>query len=200
MNKQEFLAQLRAGLAGLPQEDLDERLSFYSEMLDDQMEEGLSEEEAVAAVGPVEEIVRQIIADTPLAKLAKERIRPRRRLKAWEIVLLVLGSPVWLTLGLAAVIVIFALYVVLWSVSVSLWAVFAALSAGSIGGVLACVGSVTGRVGGSGLAILAAGMVCAGLAIFLFFGCRAATKGILALTKNIAAWTKRCFLRKEDKQ
>ena len=61
-------------------------------MLDDQMEEGLSEEEAVAAVGPVDEIVRQIIADTPLAKLAKERMRPRRQLKAWEIVLLVLGS------------------------------------------------------------------------------------------------------------
>ena len=94
-------------------------------MLDDQMEEGLSEEEAVAAVGPVDEIVRQIIADTPLAKLAKERMRPRRQLKAWEIVLLVLGSPLWLSLGLAAIAVIFAFYVVLWSVSVSLWAVFA---------------------------------------------------------------------------
>ena len=34
-----------------------------------------------------DEIVRQIIADTPLAKLAKERMRPRRQLKAWEIVL-----------------------------------------------------------------------------------------------------------------
>ena len=30
-------------------------------MLDDRMEEGLSEEEAVLAVGPVEEIVRQAL-------------------------------------------------------------------------------------------------------------------------------------------
>ena len=199
MNKQEFLAQLRAGLAGLPQEDLEERLSFYSEMLDDQMEEGFSEEEAVAAVGPVEEIVRQIIADTPLAKLAKERIRPRRQLKAWEIVLLVLGSPLWLSLGLAAATVIFALYVVLWSVSVSLWAVFASLAVCAVGSLPAFVVLIA-RSSAAGLALLAAGLVCAGLAIFLFFGCRAVTKGILALTKNIAAWTKRCFLKKEDKQ
>ena len=56
MLKQEFLAQLRDALCGLPQRDIDERLTFYSEMIDDRMEEGLSEEEAVAAVGSVDEI------------------------------------------------------------------------------------------------------------------------------------------------
>ena len=154
-----------AGQAGLPREDLEERLTFYSEMLDDQMEEGLSEEEAVAAVGPVDEIVRQIIADTPLAKLAKERMRPRRQLKAWEIVLLVLASPLWLSLGLAAIAVIFAFYVVLWSVSVSLWAVFASLAVCAVGG-LPAFAVLIARSGAAALAILAAGMVCAGLAIF----------------------------------
>ena len=168
-------------------------MTFYGEMLDDQMEEGLSEEEAVAAVGPVDEIVRQIIADTPLAKLARERMRPRRQLKAWEIVLLVLGSPLWLSLGLAAIAVIFAFYVVLWSVSVSLWAVCA------VGG-LPAFAVLIARSGAAALAILAAGMVCAGLAIFLFFGCRAAAKGILTLTRRIASWLKHCFLRKEAAQ
>lgn len=174
-------------------------MTFYSEMLDDQMEEGLSEEAAVAAVGPVDEIVRQIIADTPLAKLAKERMRPRRQPKAWEIVLLVLGSPLWLSLGLAAIAVIFAFYVVLWSVSVSLWAVFASLAVCAVGG-LPAFAVLIARSGAAALAILAAGMVCAGLAIVLFFGCRAATKGILTLTRRIASWLKHCFLRKEDAQ
>ena len=167
-------------------------------MLDDQMEEGLSEEEAVAAVGPVDEIVRQIIADTPLAKLAKERMRPRRQLKAWEIVLLVLGSPLWLSLGLAAIAVIFAFYVLL-SVSVSLWAVFASLAVCAVGG-LPAFAVLIARSGAAALAILATGMVCAGLAIFLFFGCRAAAKGILTLTRRIASWLKHCFLRKEAAQ
>ena len=73
MNKQEFLAGLQKGLSGLPQEDVEERLTFYGEMLDDRMEEGLSEEEAVAAAGSVEEIVGQVVADIPLARIAKEK-------------------------------------------------------------------------------------------------------------------------------
>lgn len=94
MDKQAFLTALRSGLSGLPQDDIEERLTFYGEMIDDRMEEGLSEEEAVAAIGEVSEIARQAVADTPLAKIAKERIRPKRRLKTWEIVLLALGSPI----------------------------------------------------------------------------------------------------------
>ena len=199
MNKQEFLAQLREGLSGLPQEDMEERLMFYSELLDDQMEEGLTEEEAVAAAGPVEEIVRQTISDTPLTKIVKERIRPKRRLHVGEIVLLALGSPIWLSLGIAAIAVFFALYVVLWSAIVSLWAGFVSLGAGAVGGAVACAGSAAGS-GAARLALLAIGLVCAGLAIFLFFGCKAATKGVVALTKGIAVWTKNRFLRREDAQ
>ncbi len=194
MLKEEFLAQLRGGLAGLPQEDLEERLAFYSELLDDRMEEELSEAEAVAAAGPVEQIVQQIIAETPLTKIVKEKMRPKRRLQVWEIVLLALGSPVWLSLGLAALAVVLSLYVVVWSLDVSLWAVFAALGAGAAGGVLGlALGSGAAR-----LAMLAAGMVLSGLAIFLFFGCKAATKGIWTLTKSAAVWTKHRFLGKED--
>jgi hypothetical protein len=42
-----------------------------------------------------------------------------------------------------------------------------------------------------GTALIAAGLVCAGLSIFLFFGCKVATKGILLLTKQLALWTKK---------
>lgn len=196
MLKEEFLAQLRGGLAGLPQEDAEERLAFYSELLDDRMEEGLSEAEAVAAAGPVEQIVQQIIAETPLTKIVKEKMRPKRRLQAWEIVLLALGSPVWLSLGLAALAVVLSLYVVVWSLDVSLWAVFAALGAGAAGGVLGlALGSGAAR-----LAMLAVGMVCAGLAILLFFGCKAATMGIWTLTKAVVLRLKHRFLGKEDAQ
>ena len=200
MRKQEFLAGLRDGLSGLPQDEVEERLTFYSEMLDDRMEEGLSEEDAVAAVGCVDEIVRQIIADTPFTKIAKERIRPKRQLKAWEIVLLVLGAPIWVSLGIAAAAIISAVYVSFWAVMAALWAVFGALAVCPVGGVLGCILSAINGSTAAGLAVLAVGMVCAGLAIFLFFGCRAATGAILRLTKDIAAWAKSRFLRKEDNQ
>ena len=57
MNKQEFVERLRKGLSGLPQDDIEERLTFYSEMIDDRMEEGLSEEEAVGEIGSVDDAV-----------------------------------------------------------------------------------------------------------------------------------------------
>lgn len=198
MNKQEFLDGLRKGLSGLPQADIEERLTFYGEMLDDRIEEGLSEEEAVAAVGSVNEIVRQTVADTPLAKIAKERIKPKRRLKAWETVLLALGSPIWLSLGVAAAAVIFALYVTVWSVIASFWSVFASLAVCAAAGVPMCVVFVAGDSGAAGIAVLSAGIVCAGLSVFMFFGCLQATKGILFLTKKFAIWLKNCFIKKEE--
>lgn len=197
MSKQEFLAQLRKGLSGLPQDDIEERLMFYSEMIEDQMEEGLSEEEAVSAVGSVDEIVTQVVAETPLAKIAKERIKSKRRLSTGEIVLLVLGSPIWLSLGIAAFAVILSLYISLWAAIFSLWAVFVSFAACSIGSVMACVNLTVGGNGASGLAMLAAGIVCAGLTIFMFYGCKAATKGTLILTKKMAIWIKNCFIKKE---
>lgn len=198
MSKQEFLAQLRKGLYGLPQDDIEERLTFYSEMIEDRIEEGLSEEEAVSAVGPVDEIVAQVVADIPLTKIAKEKIKPKRRLKAWEIVLLALGSPIWLSLGIAAAAVILSLYVSLWSVIISLWAVFGSLIGCSFGSmvaglILTCSGNVL-----TGIAMISAGIVCAGLSIFMFYGCKAATKEILTLTKKIAVWVKNCFIKKEQ--
>lgn len=80
MNKKEFLANLRNALSGLPQDEIEERLTFYAEMLDDRMEEGLSEEEAVLAAGPIDDIVKQVVAEVPLTKIAKERIRPKHQL------------------------------------------------------------------------------------------------------------------------
>ena len=198
MSKQDFLAKLRKGLSGLPQDDIEERLTFYSEMIEDRIEEGFSEENAVSAVGSVDEIVAQVVTDIPLAKIAKERIKSKRKLKAWEIVLLTLGSPLWLSLGIAAVAVIFAIYISLWAVLISLWAVLGSLIGCSFGSmvagiVLTCSGNVL-----TGIAMLGVGMVCAGLSIFMFYGCKTATKGILILTKKIAVWVKNCFIKKED--
>lgn len=200
VNKQEFLAQLRKGLFGLPQEEMEERIAFYSETIDDRMEEGLSEEAAVAAVGSVDKIVAQIIADTPLTKIAKERMKTKKRLTAWMIVLLALGAPLWFSLGIAAVAVILSFYVSLWSVIVLLWAVFASLVACSVAGIAA--GSVFIVDGNtlSGIATIGAGIVCIGLCVFAFYGCKASAKGLLRLTEAVVTGIKNGFIRKEDVQ
>jgi len=197
MRKQEFLDGLRDRLVGLPKKDLEERLVFYGEMIDDRVEEGLSEEQAVLDIGSVEEISAQIIADIPLARIAKEKIKPKRRWSAWEIVLLVLGSPIWLSLLVAAFAVVLSLYAALWSVVISLWAVFASLVACAFGGVAAGVVLAVYGNAPTGAAVIGTAIICAGLAIFLFFGCKAATKGTAKLAKKIIFGIKKCFMGKE---
>ena len=98
MTKEEFKTQLRQRLSGLPQGDIEERISFYEESINDRMEEGMPEEEAVAGIGTMDEIVEQIMSEIPLTRLVRDKVKPKRKFKAWEIVLLVLGSPVWLPL------------------------------------------------------------------------------------------------------
>lgn len=198
MRKQEFLAALRKGLDGLPQEDIEERLCFYGEMIDDRMDDGLSEQEAVAAIGSVEEITAQILAETPLLKLAKERLAKKRQMKAWDIVLLVLGAPIWLSLLIAVFAVVLAVYTSLWSVIISLWAVFGSLIACALAGVLSGVFFLCEGHAASGFLMLSASLMCAGLSILFFFGCKAATDGLVWLTKKSVLRTKKIFVKKEE--
>ena len=198
MDKQAFLACLREGLSGLPEDDVAERLQFYSEMIDDRLEEGATEEEAVAGLGPVDEIVAQIVSEIPLTKLVRERVKPKRRIQAWEIVLLVLGSPIWISLLIAVFAVVLSVYVVIWAAIVCVWAVELSLIVASFGCmaggiILLCKGIVL-----PGVAALCAGAVLAGLSILLFFGCLGAGSGAIWLTKKIALAIKALFVRKEN--
>lgn len=196
MTKHKFLLSLRDKLSDLPQDEVEERLHFYSEMIEDRMEEGLSEEEAVSAVGSVDEVAGQIAVSIPVTVGIRPE-PPKRQLKAWEIVLLILGAPLWLSLLLAALAVAVSLYVSLWSVIVSLWAAFGSMIGCAVSGVVAGIGLACQGNGLSGIAMLGAGILCAGLAIFLFFGCKAATKGTLSLSKTIARGCRNCFTKKE---
>lgn len=197
MNKQEFLNALQDRFKTLQkqgilsEQEVGERLNFYGEMVDDRMDEGLSEEEAVAAIGSVKDIAAQPEEELLATKTARdgeadrERKKTKRPLKAWEIVLLALGSPLWISLLAAALAVLVAVYAVLWSLIVALWAVFGGLGAASLCGVaggivLICIGNSF-----AALALMGTGLVCGGLTIFLYFGCLAATVGAAKLSALI---------------
>ncbi|MBE6562769.1 MAG: DUF1700 domain-containing protein [Ruminococcaceae bacterium] len=197
MTKNEFLDALRKNLKGLPESELEERLNFYSEIIDDRMEEGLSEDEAVAAAGNVDEITAQIFKDVPFIKIAKEKIKPKRRLTGWEIALLTIGSPLWISLLVSALAGIFSVYVSLWAVIISLWSVFVSFI---VSGVAVCIAGTVFAIftnNAAGLFMIGSGLVLAGLSVFVFFGCKAATKGLIILTKKTALAVKKCFIKKE---
>ena len=197
MLKQEFLAQLRDALCGLPQCDIDERLTFYSEIIDDRMEDGLPEEEAVAAVGSVDEIFTQVVAEIPFSKIVKERIKPKRRLTAWEIVLLALGSPIWLSLSIAAFAVGISVYAVLWSLIISLWAAFGAVIACAFGGILSGIVLALGGKALIGMALIGTSLVCLGISILLFWLCKGISKATVWLTRKLLHAVRKLLFGKE---
>ncbi len=189
MNKQEFLSQLRRGLSSLPQKEIDERLTFYSEMIDDRMEEGLTEEEAVQSIGSAESIVGQIMIEHSQGTQPQ-----KRRLQTWQIVLLLcLSAPIWGPLLAAAVSVVAALL----SAAVSLWVAPLSLVCSAFvlffSGLVHAISHDTL----SGLAVLSAGLVCGGLSIFAFLISSAITKYVVQLTKKLISWVKQRFAKKE---
>ena len=196
MTKEGFLAQLRQQLWALPEADRQNSLDYYAEMIDDRMEDGLSEEEAVAAIGNLEEIVQQILGETPrppvVVEPAKKAEPAKGSTKTWLIILLVLGSPVWIPLLASAIGTVIGIYVSLWSVVIALYAAFLALAVSSVGcivGSFFMFGGITG-----GIVAWGAALVCAGLAILLLLLANLAARGMVKLTKLV--WNS-IFRRKE---
>lgn len=199
MTKTEFLSALRTGLSGLPEPDIRASLDYYSEIIDDRIEDGMTEAEAVAALGSPSEVAAQILLDAPLTKVVRARVKPSRALRAWEIVLLVLGSPLWLSLLVAMGSIVLAVYITTWSVLVAFFATALALALTGLGGIaLAVVGLCRGNAI-SAVALLGTGLLLAGLAIFAFLGTVALTRAALRLCRLIPRAIKSCFINKGDK-
>ncbi len=202
MNKSDFLSELRRGLGCLPEEDIEKSVDFYAEMIDDKMEEGLTEEEAVAEAGSVDEISAQIIAEIPLTRLVKARVKPKRALKAWEIVLIAAGSPVWLSLLVAAAVTVVSVYASLWAVIVSLYAVVLSFGAGGLAGIVGAAACPFLSNGSAAAAVmsLGAGLICAGLAALSYLGCFEITKGMIVLTKKALCALRSAVIGKEERK
>lgn len=192
MKKYEFLAELETHLSSVG--DAERWLAYYAEMIDDRMEDGLSEEEAVAAVGMPREIAASIGAEP----ISPGKSAPTHRLSPFAIVLLILGAPIWLSLLMTAVSVALSLYAVAWVAIVVLWVAELALAVGGIAGVLLCGSSLVYHNIGGGIAFLGAGLLLAGLSIYGFHACLCLTRWLCVLTRKIARFLSKRFGRKEN--
>lgn len=189
MNKQQFLTEISSGLKGIPEHDIKKSLDYYSEMIADRMEDGLAEADAVSAVGSVEEIVSQILSESTPLILPKTRRTP----KIWEIILLILGSPVWLPLLLAAAIVILAVYIVIWSAILTLYAIDLSLAAGGILCTASAFILIASDYTVQAVLFFGTGLILAGISILLFFGFNQITKYTVILSKEIFVLLKKCI-------
>ena len=200
MNKREFLLALRLRLECLEQNDIASATDYYSELISDRMEDGMTEEEAVAAIGNIDDIAEEIIAQTPLTKLVKAKIKPKKKRNPLTVILLILGSPIWLSLMIAAFAVVLSVYIVLWAVVICLYAADLSLAAGGFGGTVAAIALICSGNVPAGIILLGASIMCAGLAILMFWLCNKAAKGTVIAGKGMLRGVKRCFFgRRKEK-
>ncbi len=178
MDKKTFLTKLTKALSFMDPAERDRTVQYYREIVEDRIEDGLREEEAVAEMEPVAEIAARLRAENGLPP---EKKRPR-----WVTALLIAGSPLWFPLLLAAGCVFFALFITAWAVVLSLFSVTAALALCLILGVGCLFLLLANGYPLTGLFLLGGGLLCAALGIALFVP-------VLALSKLITHGVARLF-------
>ncbi len=195
MNKSEFLKLLYSKLAGLEDSEIKKSLNYYSEMIDDRVEDGELEEEAVASLGDIDEIVDDIQSQSPPAK----QIKGKRKIgnKIFVIILIILGSPIWLSILLALFAVVIAIYATVASIIIALFSVVVAFL---LGGAVAVIGSPIIMYSNiyTGIFIIGAGLILFGLGVFSAYGTVILTKLIFKFNCFLGRKFKRAFFKKKS--
>lgn len=196
MNKNEFLIELRRLLGKLPSYEVEQSIAFYVEIIDDRVEDGMDEQAAVAALGPVQNIAAQIVAETPVIPKAIAKANTGSR--TLNVVLLAVFSPIWVPIALALACAAFAVYASIWAVIISLWATVACLALCAPLGIIAFFWFMATGFPLSGIWALGCGLATAGIGLFSWLGMTVISKGLVQLTRSFAHWIKSLFVRKNN--
>lgn len=201
MTKFEFLDELKSRLELASVPAVQEVVSFYDEAIADRMDAGISEEEAVAQVGSIDDIVREVKMNLPMATVVSSRIKEshetaKKSGMGWLwIAIAIVGSPVWIPLVIASVAVVFSLYITLW---VLIFALVITLFALGFSGVI-CMLSPFSIISGtmtipSALGSFGAGCILVALAILLWQPALLASRGLVNIIRGFFRGLKKLFV------
>lgn len=201
MNKAEFLNELKKQISEYPIEETEKSMEYYAEMIDDRVEDGMTEAEAVASLGTVDSIANQIKCELPITTLVKQRAKEQskgKKMPVWAIILLIFGFPLWGGIVLFILGMAIMFYSLIWAMDAVLWSVVLTLGAGALTGIVGFFVSLFRLSLGSAVFYLGTGLLCGGLGIFIFIGTLLITKGIIHGTKRCFLWVKQGIVGKEN--
>ncbi|MEF9972259.1 MAG: DUF1700 domain-containing protein [Oscillospiraceae bacterium] len=178
MTKHEYLEKLNSALKPILKQEREKSLAYYSEVIDERMEDGIAEEAAVSELEDASAAAEAIIADCE----ARGQMRPHH--SPWSIALIVLGFPLWFPLLAALGLVLLSVYLVVWAL---IGVVFVTSIALALGGValffsaffLISINFYTA------LASFGVGLACAGLGLALFLPAMFLAKHYALLTASL---------------
>ena len=209
MTKEQFLRELQNRLSFLPSTEVAPFISYYREMIEDRMEEGMSEADAVAGLGDIGRIVEVIQYEMPVTSLVVSSVREKTneakakaesRWPAWGkglvIALLIIGSPIWVSLLIAGLGLLVGLLAAKLAIIVAVAAVVLAMAVGSVAAlVIGCANLFSQPA--AGIALIGAGLLGVGLTILAYLLAVIIIKGIIQLIKLLFHWLKGLFVKKE---
>ena len=133
MNKTQFCALLENKLKPyLSPKEMYKTLNFFEEMIDDRIDEGLSEEEAVSQLGDIDIIVDQILDEHNIEKKQTKlvwRFVPRKIPTELGFIITILLLPVWITIFALGASLFLVILSIIFSIVLTIIAIF-------IGGIL----------------------------------------------------------------
>lgn len=202
MTGNEFISQLRKYLSGLPREEIEAAVGYFTEYFADAEDEAA----AAASLGSPFEAAAQIIAGfgvqpaavQPTAETVKTRGGAGRRV--WLILLAAFASPLAVPVAAALVVCILAVFLVVIAALLSFWAAGAALLAAGVAGIALGIPGMFHSFAeglftlGCGLGFLGFGVIVCKLALLLS---RKSSAGVVKGVGTATYW--RRTKRRKDK-
>ena len=178
MTEKEYLKELKRNLSALKRSDRNSLIEFYKEMIEDKIENGKTEREAA-----------DVVAKRTLAEygIDEEELSKQKKISGTTLALVIIGSPLWIPLAIAALAVVLA-------VAISILAVIISIASACIGVTLSSpfflvMGIITAfSDAGTGLIAIGYGLSAAALGIL-------AATGIYKLIAYIVKKIKEIIIR-----
>ena len=174
MTKNEWIAELRGLLErrGVPASEVADALEYYAEAIDDRVEQGFSEQQALEEIGSPAQACDAVAETVPVAKRAVAAATATRERKALIGVLLLVSAVFWVPLAFGLLGAAASVYATIWAAVLVVWTGIGSLLACGLGAVpLACYSASCGALaeglfsGGGLLALGALGVMLVPLGI-----------------------------------
>lgn len=111
MTKNEFIEKLKKELQNESYQTVCQTITYYEEMIDDLVEDGYSEKEAVSKLGHLKDIVANVHGQEFI-----EIKKMKKSTSITMIVLLILGFPLWGALVAAGACLLLSLLILIWCI------------------------------------------------------------------------------------
>lgn len=193
MNRVEFIKALAEELAyQVKPSELHQIINYYDEIIEDLMEEGFTEEQAVRKLGSPHDLALEATGDKEIEVNLPVRWSPL------AIILLIIGFPLWGSLLFASLCLIGSFYIVLWCLPFCT-AIFGltATFAGLFSAVTSPLVMFSGL--GAGMMQFGIGVLFFGLGILSLVATYMMSGVFLRATRKTLVWLKNLIFRKSVK-